>query len=142
MDSRYSRQDFPQLATTPSSNFKWAGSGNRWTSKPHKARGITEVSNRNTISKDSTKSNELCELKLRNRDTISKDLTQSDGPFKPEMQNRAATSKDKIENDDKARPRGTSTLDLKLRPIIIGPATGDMAVHPPSPVRERQMLQQ
>ncbi|KAL6816335.1 hypothetical protein V8C40DRAFT_87235 [Trichoderma camerunense] len=95
MDSRYLRRDFSQLTTSPSSNLKRVGSGSGRTSQLHKARGITEVSNRNTISKDSTQSNELCKLKLRNRDTISKDLTQSDGPFKCDIRNRGATSKDK-----------------------------------------------
>ncbi|PNP50394.1 hypothetical protein THARTR1_08921 [Trichoderma harzianum] len=105
MDSRYPRLDSSQLTILPSSNFKRAGSGSRWASTPHKARGITEVSNRNTISKDSTQSNELWALELRNRATISKDLTQSDGPIKSKMQNREATSKEKIENDN---PRMTA----------------------------------
>ncbi|KAL6694035.1 hypothetical protein J3F84DRAFT_378416 [Trichoderma pleuroticola] len=126
MDSRYPRLDSSQLATTPSSNFKRAGSGSRWASTPHKARGITEVSNRNTISKDSTQSNELWALELRNRATISKDLTQSDGPIKSKMQTRGATSKDKI-GSDKARipaldPGGSlnSALDMSMFWLSLG----------------------
>ncbi|OPB47122.1 hypothetical protein A0O28_0072460 [Trichoderma guizhouense] len=123
--------DFPQLATLPSPNFKRAGSGSRSTPQPHKARGITEVWNRNTISKDSTQTNELCAPELRNRDTISKDLTQSDGPFKAEMQNRGAISKNKIEND-KARITGA------MQP---NGSPGLYAVHQLSPAQQQQQQQ-
>ncbi|KAL6817325.1 hypothetical protein J3E69DRAFT_91860 [Trichoderma sp. SZMC 28015] len=129
MDSRYPRKDFSQLAQMPSSNFKRAGSGSLSTSKPHKARDIAEVSNRNTISKDSTQSNELCTLVLRNRDTISKDSTQSDGRFKSETQNRDASSKDKIESD-KARITGT---------IPPNDSPGLYAVHQRSPAQQQQL---
>ncbi|QYT02120.1 hypothetical protein H0G86_009126 [Trichoderma simmonsii] len=121
MDSRDPRQDASQLPTTPSSNFKnfkRAGSGSRSTSQLHKARGITEVWNRNTISKDSTQSNELCALALRNRNTISKDLTQSDKPFEY---------------------RQMRSGSLAIPPSA---SPGLYAVHQPNPAQQQQMLQQ
>ncbi|KAL6818318.1 hypothetical protein GGI42DRAFT_309770 [Trichoderma sp. SZMC 28013] len=144
MDSRYPRQDFSQLATPPSSDFKRAGSSSGWTSKPHKARGISEVSNRNTISKDSTQSNELWALELRNRATISKDLTQSDGPFKFEMQNRGATSKDKI-GSEKANTTaigpGGSPNPAPMGAMPPNASPGLYATHQPSPAQQRQQHQ-
>ncbi|KAL6799938.1 hypothetical protein J3E68DRAFT_424573 [Trichoderma sp. SZMC 28012] len=126
MDSRYPRQI--QLAAPPSSNFKRAGSGSRWTSKPHKARDITEVSNRNTISKDSTQRNELCALKLRNRDTISKDLTQSDRPKDLTQSDRPFKYGRQMRNGSLAIPPSASP--------------GLYAVHQPSAAQQQQHLQQ
>ncbi|KAM6485884.1 hypothetical protein HDV62DRAFT_261891 [Trichoderma sp. SZMC 28011] len=134
MDPRYPRQDFSQLATLASlsSNVKRAESGSLLTSKPHKARGITEVSNRNTISRDSTQSNELCALALRNRNTISKDSTQSDRPFKLGMRNRGSTSKDTIEN---GKARITGAIPPNASP-------GLYAAHQLSPAQQQQIQQQ